>query len=156
MITPATRLTVSFPSLAALFATTVMLGACARGPSPVTWGGVVVPPERPLTIAFQNEAETHVDVYLIGEKRESWLGRVAPGARATLRIREEALTTESGFVKLAVLEGAPRSLQAARDPRATFSFAEPASLLLAQRWTFRKTPLASPEIFGARVAPGRD
>jgi len=107
-------------------------------------------------MAFENEAQTYVDVYLIGERQEWWLGRVAPGARATLRIRDEALTTESGFVKLAVLADAPRSLQAARDPRATFSLAEPAPQLLAQRWTFRKTPLASPEIFGARVARGRD
>ena len=155
MITPATRLTVSFLSLAALFGTTLVLGACAGGPSTVTWGGAVVTPERPLTIAFQNEAETYVDVYLIGEKREWWLGRLAPGARATLRIRAEALTTESGFLKLAVLADAPRSLQAARDPRAIFSLAEPASQLLAQRWTVRKTPLAAPEIFGARLPFGR-
>jgi hypothetical protein len=156
MITPATRLTVSFLSLAALLGTTLVLGACARGRSPVTWGGAVVTLERPLTIAFQNEAGTYADVYLIGEKREWWLGRVAPGARATMRIRAEALETESGFVKLAVLAGAPRSLQAARDPRATFSLAQPASQLLAQRWTFRKTPLASPEILGARVELGRE
>ena len=155
MITPATRLTVSVLSIAALSATTLVLGACARGPSPVTWGGGIVPPESPLTIVFQNEAATHVDVYLIGEKQEWWLGRLAPGARATLRIREEALTTESGFMRLAVLEGAPRSLQAARDPRAIFSLGEPASLLFGQRWTFRKTPLASPEIFGARVQSRR-
>jgi hypothetical protein len=155
MITPATRLTVSFLSLVTLFLTTLVLGACARGPSLVTQGVAMVTPERPLTIAFENEADTHVDVYLIGEKREWWLGRLAPGARATLRIREEALTTERGFVKLAVLADATRSLQAARDPRTTFSLAEPASGLLAQRWTFRKTPLSSPEILGARVPLGR-
>ena len=155
MITPVARLTVSCLSLAALFGTTLVLGACAGGASPVTSGGVVVTPERPLAIDFENEAETYVDVYLIGEKREWWLGRLAAGARGTLRIREEALTTESGFLKLAVLADAPRTLQAARDPRATFSLTEPASRLLAQRWTFTKTPLASPEIFGARVGLGR-
>src|SRR6185503_18672636 len=118
-----TRLTVSCLSLAALFGTTLVLGACARGPSPVTWAGAVVTPERPLTIAFENEAQTYVDVYLIGEKREWWLSRLAAGARATLRIPEEALTTEPGFLKLAVLADARRSLQAAREPRATFSLA---------------------------------
>lgn len=155
MITPATRVTVSMISLSALFGTTLVLGACGRGPSPVTWSGAVVTPARPLTITFENEAETYVDVYLIGEKREWWLGRLAPGASTSLRIREQALTTESGFVKLAVLADAPRSLQAARDPRATFSLSEPVSRLVTQRWTFRKTPLASPEIFGARVKLNR-
>lgn len=106
-------------------------------------------------MTFQNEADTYVDVYLIGEKREWWLGRVQPGARVELRIRTEVLTTESRSVKLAVLADSHWSVQAARDPRATFSLPEPASQLLAQRWTFRKTPLSSPEIFGARVRPGR-
>jgi hypothetical protein len=155
MITPAARLTVSRLSLAALFGTAVVLGACARGPSPVTSSSAVVTPGGPLTIAFQNEAETYVDVYLIGRRREWWLGRVAPGAREMLRIRVDILTAEPGFVQLAVLAGAPLSLQAARDPGATFSLAEPASGLLAQRWTFRKTPLASAEIFGSRVSGGR-
>lgn len=155
MTTPATRLTVSPLWLAALLGATLVLGACARGLSPVTFSGAAVTPAGPLIIAFQNEAETYADVYLIGEKREWWLGRVAPGARTTLRIRGEALAAEEGFVKLAVLAGAPASLQAARDRRTTFSLAQPASQLLAQRWTFRKTALSSPELFGARVEPGR-
>ena len=52
-------------------------------------------------MAFENEADTYVDVYLIGRTREWWLGRVAPGARETLRIRPDIVTAEPGFVKIA-------------------------------------------------------
>lgn len=154
MITPANRLTVSAISLAAL-TITLALGACARGPVPMTWDGAAVAAGDRTTIRFENEAETYVDVYLIDERREWWLGRVAPGARTTLRIKDEALTSTSGYVRLAVLANAPLTLQAARDPRATFTIAQPGASLLAQRWTFRHLQLASPEIFGAPVSVGR-
>jgi hypothetical protein len=53
-------------------------------------------------------------------------------------------------MRLAVLEGARLSMQAALDPRATLTIAQPAASMLSQRWTFRSTQFASPEIFGAR------
>ena len=154
MITPAGRLTVSVISIAALSAT-LALGACARGPAPIAWEGAPVVAGDRTTIRFENEAETYVDVYLIGETREWWLGRVAPGARTTLRIKDVALTTTSGYVRLAVLPNAPLTVQAARDPRATLTIAQPGVSLLSQRWTFRKTQLTAPEIFGAPVSLGR-
>lgn len=150
MITPGGRLTVSTISLAA----TLALGACARGPAPTTWGATAATIGRGATIPFVNEAETYVDVYLVGETREWWLGRVAPGARTTLRIRDEVLTATSGYLRLAVLAGAPLTVQAARDPRATLTIAQPRQSLLDQRWTFRQSQVTAPELFGAPVRIG--
>ena len=145
MITPAGRLTVSAIS----FAATLALGACAAGPSPTTWGGRPAATGQGATIDFVNEATSYVDVYLVSEARQWWLGRVAPGARSTLRIRDDVLATTSGYFRLAVLAGAPLSLQAARGPRATLTIAQPAASLLDQRWTFRQSQLMAPELFGA-------
>lgn len=145
MITPASRLTVSVISLAA----TLALGACAGGRSPTTWDVAAASAGQGATIRFVNEAETYVDVYLVGETRQWWLGRVAPGARATLRIRDEALVATPGYLRLAVLAGARLTVQAARDPRATLTIAQPSQSLLDQRWTFRQSQVTSPELFGA-------
>ena len=150
MITPAGRLTVSAISLAAMLA----LGACAGGPAPTTWNGAAAVTGQGATIRFVNEADTYVDVYLIGETRQWWLGRVAPGARATLHIRDEALTATSGYLRLAVLAGARLTVQAAREPRATLTIAQPGQSLLDQRWTFRQSQVTSPELFGAPLRWG--
>ena len=150
MITPAGRLTVSAISLAA----TLAAGACARGPAPSTWDGSAATTGQGGTIHFVNEAETYVDVYLVGQTREWWLGRVAPGARTTLRIRDDALTATAGYLRLAVLAGTPLTLQAARDPRATLTLAQPSQSLLDQRWTFRQSQVTAPELFGAPMRSG--
>ena len=150
MITPASRLTVSAISLAA----TLALGACAGGPAPTTWDGTAAITGQSATIRFVNEAETYVDVYLVGETRQWWLGRVAPGARTTLRIRDEVLTATSGYLRLAVLAGAPLTAQAARNPRATFTIAQPGQSLFDQQWTFRASQMMAPELFGAPVRMG--
>ena len=150
MLTPAGRLAVSAISLAA----TLVLGACAGRPSPTTWGETAVTTGQGATIRFVNEAETYVDVYLVGETREWWLGRVAPGARTTLRIRDDLLAATSGYLRLAVLAGAKLTAQAARDPRATFTIAQPGPSLFDQRWTFRQSQLMAPELFGAPVRLG--
>lgn len=150
MTTPAGRLTVSAVSLAAALA----LGACASGPPPTTWDGTTATTARGATIPFVNEAEKYVDVYLVGETREWWLGRVAPGARTTLRIRGDVLAVTSGYLRLAVLAGAPLTMQAARDPRATVTIAQPGQSLLDQRWTFRQSQVSAPELFGAPLRLG--
>lgn len=149
MITQRIQAAVSLLSLVAVPTALLSLGGCAPRPAPVTWDGSSVTAERRLAIRFDNDAETYVDVYFIGEQREWWLGRVAPGAIATLRVPDAALMPTSGFVRLAVLAGAPRTLQAARDPHAVFTIAQPASALLAQRWTFSQRQVAAPELFGA-------
>ena len=154
MITPAGRLTVSAISFAAAF-TALTLGACTRAPAPMTWDGPAAAAGEHAEIRFENEAETYVDVYLIGETRQWWLGRVAPGALTTLRLQDEALAiTSSGYVRLAVLPHSGRTLQVARDPRATFTIAQPGQSLFDQRWTFRQSQLTAPELFGAPVSAG--
>ena len=153
MITPAMRSAVSFLSICAALSTSLAVGACTRAAPlrPVTWDAAAATTERPFVLDFENTAETYVDVYYVGEQREWWLGRVAPGALSKLRIPDAALLGTSGFVRLAVLAGTVRTAQAARDPRATFTLAQPVSSLLAQRWMFQKTQLASPQLFGQRI-----
>jgi len=147
MITPSIRTAVSILSFATVLTAPLALGGCARGPSPITSNGPSVTPEARLVIHFDNVAQTYVDVYLVGEQRQWRLGRLEPGASAVLRIPEETLTGTSGFVRLAVLEGAPFSLQVARDPRAIFTSTWPASRIMTQRWTFSQSQ-AAPQIFG--------
>jgi hypothetical protein len=109
----------------------------------------------PLTIRFDNGAREHVHVYLVGRHRQWLLGRVEPGARATLRIPKAALAGYLGVVQLAVLTGERLTLQAARHSRATFTVAQPASAILSQRWMFAQGQLTSLPFRGARVGAGR-
>ena len=150
MITPGIRTAVSVFSIASALA----LAACAGGPS-ATWNDAVTPSERRVAIQFDNEAQSSVDVYLVGQTREWRLGRVAPGARTTLWIPESAVSPTSGFVRLAVLAGAPPSAQASLDPRAVFAIAQPGWDLIGQQWKFSQRQSASPELFGAPLQVGR-
>jgi len=100
-------------------------------------------PSSPLTIRFDNLGRERVDVYLIGAKREWILGRVEPGATASLRIPEEALAKGLTHVRLAVLQGERLTFQAARNPRARLTIAQPASAILSQRWSFSQGALTS-------------
>jgi hypothetical protein len=124
--------------------TTIGLGACIRTPSRQV-ADVPAPVERaPLTIRFDNSGREHVHVYLIGDQREWLLGRVEPGAIATLRIPDASLGGRSRFLRLAVIRGAGVTVGAARDPRATFTIAQPASGLMSQQWRYtdgQVTPL---------------
>lgn len=150
MSTPNVRGRVSIVTLALALSGTVTLGACRPVASPVTWNGATVTSDGRVAIDFENEALTYVDVYLIGEQREWRLGRVGPGVHTKLRVPERELAASSGFVRLAVLANASQSSQVARDPRATFTIAQPVGSLFEQRWLFRQTPLASPEILPRR------
>jgi hypothetical protein len=152
MTTPLTRAIVS---LAATMAVTLALGACVRGPARPASDGPAPMDGHPLTIRFDNDAREHVHVYLVGRQRQWLLGRVEPGARAMLRIPEAALAGSQGFVQLAVLTGERLTLQAARDPRATFTIAQPASAILSQRWMFAQGQVTSLPLRGARVDVGR-
>jgi len=147
MLTPGIRVAVSFASLTV----TLALGGCARAAAPVTVDGRVATSPRPLAVRFENEARSYVDVYFVGQLREWWLGRVSPGATRSLQIPDAAWLENEGYVRLAVLAGVPRSVQAARDPRTIMTIAQPTSSLLSMRWTFHQTQLASPELFGQRL-----
>jgi hypothetical protein len=132
MTTPHIRALVS---LVAAF-TTLGLGACVRA---VSRQGAALPiydTRAPLGIRFDNSEREHVHVYLVSDQREWLLGRVEPGAIATLRIPEASLRETSRFVRLAVITGASVTVRAARDPHATFTIAQPAAGLMSQQWRF--------------------
>ena len=133
----------AFVSIAATMAFTVALGACVRAPSRPVPDALLSTDARPLTIRFDNLARERVDVYLIGATREWLLGRVEPGAIATLRIPEAAVAEGSMFVRLAVLAGERQTFEAARHPRARLTVAQPASAILSQRWSFSQGQLTS-------------
>ena len=145
MNTPAFRPLVSARSLVAALMVTLVAG-CARG-SALNGGQAMAPERAPrATIRFENEAQVPVDVYLVAERREWRLGRVAPGAIAALSIPDVALTSEPAMVSLAVIAGGPLSVQAAKDPRATYTIQQPAAELLAQRFTFSQRQLGAAQI----------
>jgi hypothetical protein len=133
----------AFVSIAATTIITLALGACVRAPSRSVPDPLISTYAGLLTIRFDNTARERVDVYLIGAKREWVLGRVEPGAIASLRIPEEALAEGSMFVRLAVLAGEPLTFEAARNPRARLTIAQPASAILSQRWSFSHGELTS-------------
>ena len=122
-------------------AATLALGACFQAAS--TGGRPPSPDDGRLALRFDNGGREYVHVYLIGEKREWLLGRVEPGAVATLRIPEESLVENAKFVRLAVIAGERVTHEAARNPRATFTLAQPASAILSQQWLFSQGGLTS-------------
>jgi len=136
MPTPRTR---SLVSLALALSVTLPLAGCVAAPSRLAPQGIAASDGAQLAFRFDNEARDNVHVYLIGEKREWLLARVAPGARATLRIPDEALAENPGFMRLAVLAGQRATLRAAAESRAAISIEQPAAAIVSQRWTFSKT-----------------
>jgi hypothetical protein len=134
-------------SLAA--STMLLLGACATGITGRTQGCAPAQPGS-RTIRFDNEGRERVHVYLIGQHREWSLGRVEPGATATLRIPTAALS-EPEFLRLAVIVGDRTTLRAARDPRTQLTIAQPALHVLSQRWGFAQGQLTS---MGFSGSPG--
>ena len=146
MTTPRTR---SLVSLAAALTLTVVLGGCASAPSRLALDDPASA-EAPVGLRFENGARQHVHVYLVGAKREWLLGRVEPGARATLRIPDEALAEELGFVRLAVVTGDKMTLAAASDPRATITIPQPAPGIASQRWAFSQGQLTPLRLGAAR------
>ena len=142
MSTPRPRAIVSF--LAATTTAALALGACARGPVRPAADGARLGPVAAPVVRFDNEGREHVHVYLVGERQEWLLGRVEPGARAALRLPPASLAASPGFVRLAVLTGSRLTAQAALEPRARLTIAQPAATILAQQWTFNQgqlTPL---------------
>jgi hypothetical protein len=128
-------------SLAATMTITLALG-CVRQPSRTMPDGPSRMSARPFAVRFENEGRQYVHVYLVGERREWLLGRVEPGAIRTLQIPDEALGG-SAFVRLAVLAGDRAKFQAARQSGAALTIAQPASVILSQRWRFSQGALTS-------------
>lgn len=142
-------------SVAASMTVIATLGACAGATSRPAAAGPSPVEERPLSIRFDNGAREYVHVYLVGHQREWLLGRVEPGAVATLRIPTESMAEESGFVQLAVLTGDRVTLQAARNMRARTTMLQPVSSILEQRWRFAQGELLSLRLPGSAVDVSR-
>lgn len=134
----------AFVSIAATIALTLALGACVRASSHSVQDPISTD-AGPLTIRFDNLGLERVDVYLIGGKRQWVLGRVEPGAIASLRIPEEAFADGSKFVRLAVIANEPVTFQAARNPRAKLTIALPPAAIVSQQWNFSQGELTSVE-----------
>jgi len=134
-----TTRTLSLVSFGLALTFTLPLAGCARASSRLASDGIAATDEARLSFRFDNEARDDVHVYLVGAKREWLLGRVAPGARATLRIPEDALAENPGFMRLAVLAGQHATLRAAAESRAAISMDQPATAIVSQRWTFSQT-----------------
>jgi hypothetical protein len=153
MTTPRIRSLVSF---VAALTFTLTLGGCASAPARLAVNAV----EQPLTFRFDNEARDYVHVYLIGTRQEWLLGRVEPGARATLRIPDEVAAEDLGSMQLAVRTGERVTLRAATEARTATTIVQPAAELLSLRWTFSQTStrvgqLTPHAIIGPRALLGR-
>jgi hypothetical protein len=146
MTTPRIR---SLVSLAAL-SLAVILGGCVSGPSRVAQNAPSPTDELPRTVRFDNEAQDYVHVYLISARQEWLLGRVAPGARAMLRIPDAALAEDAGLLSLAAIAGDRVTFRAARELAAATTIGEPAAMMLSQRWTF-STLTATRQLTSQRI-----
>ncbi|MEO5814635.1 MAG: hypothetical protein ABIT20_05085 [Gemmatimonadaceae bacterium] len=151
MTTPRIR---SLVSLAAALVLAVAIGGCASAPSREGLDGIAPADGLARTVRFDNEARDYVHVYLIAARQEWWLGRVAPGARATLRIPEAALDENAGLLRLAVLTGDRVTMRAAADDRAATVIERPAAEVLSQRWTF-STLTATGQLMPLRLGQSR-
>jgi hypothetical protein len=129
---------------------TLALGACAGSQSRSATYGASPLETHSLTIRFDNQARDHVHVYLIGQRREWLLGRVEPGAVATLRLPEDVFDSDPGYVQLAVLTGGGVSQKAASDPRAQLTISQDPSSILTQRWRFSQGQLTSLRVTAVR------
>jgi hypothetical protein len=135
---------------------TLALGACVPGPSGPAFDRPATLRGRPLTIRFDNNGREHVHVYLVDGRQRQWLlGRVEPWSLETLRIPAAALAGNPGFVQLTVLRGERMTPQAARNPRAVFTLAQPVSAILSQRWVFAQGQLTPLPLGRARLDVGR-
>jgi hypothetical protein len=150
MTTPRNRAVVSLAVTATAFRMTAItmtaltVGACARTPSrPAAEAAAPVEGVEwfPLSIRFDNDARDYVHVYLIGDGRQWLLGRVEPGAIATLKIPDAAFGGKLRFVQLAVIQGGRLTPDAAHDRRAELTILQPATAILSQQWRFTQGEL---------------
>jgi hypothetical protein len=137
-------------SRTAMMILTLALAACTSAPGRAAREAPSPIEATQVSLRFDNQARSYVHVYLVGEKREWLLGRVEPGAVATLRIPDGSLESNPGFVQLAVVEGKQVTQQAARDARAQLTIAQPASSILSRQWRFVPGQLTSRELEAAR------
>jgi hypothetical protein len=133
MTTPRIR---SLVSVAAALTVSLTLAGCAGAASRGAGDAAAPVQELASTVRFDNGGRDFVRVYLVSQTREWLLGRVEPGARATLRIPDDALAGNTSSMRLAVVPGGGVTLRAMGGARAAVTLAQPASEILAQRWAF--------------------
>jgi hypothetical protein len=131
MATPTSR------ALGALLGT-LSLAACASRPAGAPTAAALAA-TRPV-IAADNQGREWLDVYLVQESGDVYLGRLAPGQTSRLTLPASALGGPA-MVRLAVVAGAGRMLQPSRSARAVLSVQQPVGALLGQRWTFTQGQL---------------
>lgn len=153
MTTPRTRVIVS-PVLSVIVSliVTSVLAACGGGRASLASSDpteVLATAVSPV-IAFDNDAREHVQVYLVSDRRQWYLGRVEPGARRTLRVPDEAVVSSPQRLQLAVMVGQPIAPHVSGDPRAMFTLAQPATTLFSQDWSVAQGQLVSTPIRRAR------
>lgn len=156
MTTPRMRVIVS-AVMSAVVSTIVtnVLAACAGGRASLASDDptAVVAAAVSPSIAFDNDAREHVQVYLVSEYRQWYLGRVEPGARRTLHVPDDAIVASPQRLQLAIMVGQPISPHVSGDPRAMFTIAQPASHLFSQDWSVAQGQLISVPM--GRAAPVR-
>jgi hypothetical protein len=96
-------------------------------------------------IMFHNRDRQLIQVYLVDATREWWLGRLQPLESARLPLPASFSTTEPRAIRLAVIRGSSRSVQASRDSRAIFSLTERAGNMAGQDWIFANGQLLGPD-----------
>ncbi len=126
--------------VAALSLAQLSLAACATYGAPATAPVSAAPAAARPVVLVDNAGTAWLDVYLLDGTRDWHLGRLAPGARATLRVPAGA-AAGTGMVRLAVMAGAARTLAPSRDARAVVSLAQPVGALSGQRWSFAQGAL---------------
>jgi hypothetical protein len=158
MTTPRTRVIVSAVLSVSMSAiVTNVLAACAGGRASLASddpAAAVADAVSPV-IAFDNDAREHVQVYLVSEQRQWYLGRVEPGARRSFRVPAEAVATSPQRLQLAVMVGQPINPHVTGDPRAMLTIAQPAAHLVSQDWSIAQGQLISVPMRRGGVGPVR-
>ena len=94
----------------------------------------------PQVFRLDNRGVHWLDVYLLDDTREWYLGRVEPGSLALLPRPRDPSFGARGMVRLAVLAGvapgAPHRVRPSREPGAVLTVWQPLTRLLRQDWMF--------------------
>lgn len=97
--------------------------------------------EAMSAIQVDNQSRDRIDIYVITETREWHVGRLDPGAKAWLSVRDRAEIGGAGMIQLAVIADASLSQKPSRDARAIVTLKQPMSELLGQRFVFAEGSL---------------
>ena len=93
------------------------------------------------SLLVDNDTRQRIDVYLIEATQDYLLGRLEAGSKKWLSLPARSAVPGAGWVSLAVLVDAPRSLRPSRDANAVLTIRQPMTALLGQRWVFAENQL---------------